>query len=154
MARALVAVGAALALALIALGLAVYLSRDEEGVAVDNLLAEDISRAVGTAETAGNGVVDLGKVAKFEWDELLIAERTTSRQAISRELGHEWKGELAFQTGDMLIFLRDGKAARFADYRGEGHFEGIERPFARFHRDEAVFTVRSLVIRPRGSPQG
>src|SRR5215212_10123001 len=110
MARALTAVGAALVLAVIALGLAIYLSGDEEGVAVD-----------------------LGNVAKFDWDELVIAERTASRQAISRELGHEWKGELAFQTGDMLIFLRDGKAARFADYRGEGHFEGIERPFARFH---------------------
>jgi hypothetical protein len=154
MARALTAIGAALVLALIALGLAVYLSPDEEGIAVDNLLAEDISRAIGTAETAGNGVVDLGKVANFDWDELLIAERTASRQAISRELGHEWKGRLAFQTGDMLIFLRDGKAARFADYRGEGRFEGIERPFARFDRDEAVFTVRSLVMRPRGSPLG
>jgi hypothetical protein len=154
MARALMAVGAALALSLIALGLAVYLTRDEESVAVDNLLAEEISRAVGTAETGGSGVVDLRRVAKFEWDELLIAERTATRGEIARALGHEWKGQLSFQTGDLLIFLRDGKAARFADYRGEGRFEGIRRPVARFDRDEAVFTVRSLVIRPRGSPRG
>jgi hypothetical protein len=37
---------------------------------------------------------------------------------------------------------------RFADYRGEGRFAGISRPFAELARDRAVFTIRGLVIRP------
>ena len=148
MARALTAVGAALVLALLVLGTVIYVNRDEKGIAVDNLLAEDISRAIGTAEDRGADV-DLGRVAKFEWDELVIAERDATRAQLTRELGFAWEGDLEFRTGDILIFLRRGRLARFADYRGEGHFEGIERPFARFDRGDAVFRVRSLVIRPR-----
>ena len=148
MARALTAVGAALVLLIAALGLAVYLSRDEEGFAVDNLLSEAITREIGTAEDRGEDV-DLAEVADFEWDEVVIAERDVTKAEISRELGHEWRGDLRFRTGDLLIFVRDGRATRFADYRGEGRFEGLDRPFARFGRDEAVFTVRALVIRPR-----
>ena len=154
MARALVAVGAALLLALIALGVAVHLTHDDEGVAVDNLLAEDISRAVGTAEAEGSGTIDLGRIATFEWDELLIVDRTAKDREISDAIGHEWKGDRGLGAGELMIFLREGKVARFADYRGEGQFEGIDRPVAPFDRDEAVFTVRSLVIRPRGSPRG
>ena len=148
MARALTAVGAALILLIAALGLAVYLSRDEEGFAVDNLLSEAITREIGTAEDRGEDV-DLAEVADFEWDEVVIAERDVTKAEISRELGHEWRGDLRFRTGDLLIFVRDGRATRFADYRGEGRFEGLDRPFARFGRDDAVFTVRALVIRPR-----
>ena len=148
MARALTAVGAALVLLIAALGLAVYLSRDEEGFAVDNLLSEAITREIGTAEDRGEDV-DLAEVADFEWDEVVIAERDVTKAEISRELGHEWRGDLRFRTGDLLIFVRDGRATRFADYRGEGRFEGLDRPFARFGRDDAVFTVRALVIRPR-----
>ena len=148
MARALTAVGALLVLCLLILGLAVYLGRDEDTIAVDNLLAEDISRAIGTAEERGEDV-DLGEVADFEWDEVVLAERDTTRAQVSRELGFAWKGDLQFRTGDLLIFLHDGELARFADYRGEGRFEDVERPFDRFDRDAAVFRVRSLVIRPR-----
>jgi hypothetical protein len=148
MARALTAVGAALVLALLVLGLVVYVNRDESGIAVDNLLAEDITRAIGTAEDRGADV-DLGRIAKFEWDELVIAERDATRAQLTRELGFPWEGDLEFRTGDILIFLRKGRLARFADYRGEGHFEGIQRPFARLKRKDAVFRVRSLVIRPR-----
>jgi hypothetical protein len=148
MARALTAVGAALVLALLVLGTVIYVNRDEKGIAVDNLLAEDITRAVGTAEDRGADV-DRGRVAKFKWDELVIAERDATRAQLTRELGFPWEGDLEFRTGDILIFLRKGRLARFADYRGEGHFEGIERPFARFDRGDAVFRVRSLVIRPR-----
>ena len=147
MARALTAVGALLILCLLILGLAVYLGRDEDTIAVDNLLAEDISRAIGTAEERGEDV-DLGEVADFEWDEVVLAERDTTRAQVSRELGFAWKGDLQFRTGDLLIFLRDGELARFADYRGDGRFEGVERPFARFAREDAVFRVRALVIRP------
>jgi hypothetical protein len=151
MSRALTAVGALLVLCLLILGLAVYLGRDEDNVAVDNLLSEDITRAIGTAEDRGADV-DLGKVANFEWDELLVAERDVTRAQLTRELGHPWKGELEFRTGDLLIFLRDGAVARFADYRGEGRFEGVKRPIARIDRDAAVFRVRSLVIRPLRPP--
>ena len=151
MARALTAVGAALVIVIGLLALAVYLTRDEEGFAVDNLLSEEITREIGTAEDRGEDV-DLADVADFEWDEVVIAERDVTKAEISRQLGHEWRGDLRFRTGDLLIFIRDGRATRFADYRGEGRFEGLERPFARFARDEAVFTVRALVIRPRRPP--
>ena len=67
MARALTAVGAALVLALLVLGLVIYVNRDENGIAVDNLLAEDIARAIGTAEDRGEDV-DLARVADFAWD--------------------------------------------------------------------------------------
>ena len=151
MARALTAAGALLVLCLLILGLAVYLGRDEGKVAVDNLLAEDVTRAIGTAEDRGADV-DLGQVANFKWDEVVLAERTATRAQITRELDRPWKGDLQFGTGDLLIFLSGGKVARFADYRGEGRFEGVRRPFQRFRRDEAIFRVRNLVIRPRKPP--
>jgi hypothetical protein len=151
--RALTAVGALLATAVLGLGLAVYLGREEGTIAVDNLLSEDISRAIGTAEERGEDV-DLGRIADFPWDEVVLAERDATRAEISSELGTEWKGDLQFRTGDLLIFLRAGKLARFADYRGDGRFEGVDRPFARFSREEAVFRVRGLVIRPRGPRRG
>src|SRR4051794_31230011 len=152
MARALTAVGALLALALLGLGLAVYLGRDEDTIAVDNLLSEDITRAIGTAEDRGQDV-DLGRIANFDWDEVLLVDRDTTRAQISKALGYEWKGDLRFKTGDLLIFLRSRQVARFADYRGEGRFVGVKRPIQRLRRDEAVFRVRGLVIRPRAAPQ-
>ena len=118
MARALLAVGALLAVALLGLGLAVYLTREEDRIAVDNLLSERITRAIATAEARGEDV-DLGRVADFDWDEVLLVERDASRAQVSRALGYEWKGDLAFRTGDLLIFLRGRQVARFADYRGE-----------------------------------
>ena len=151
MGRALTLVGGALVLCLLILGLAVYLGRDEDGIAVDNLLAEDITRAIGTAEERGEDV-DLGRIADFEWDELLVAGRGITRAQLSRALGHPWKGDLQFRTGELLIFVRKGAVARFADYRGEGRFEGIRRPIARLDRDAAVFRVRGLVIRPLKPP--
>ena len=152
MARALTAVGAALALALLVLGLVIYLNRDDDAIAVDNLLAEDITREIGTAEQRGADV-DLADVTDFEWDRVIVAAKTASRADISRALGTDWNGDLAFRTGDLLIFMRGEHVARFADYRGEGRFDGLERPVARLDRDEAVFSVRSLVIRPRASPR-
>ena len=149
--KALAAVGAALALALLILGLVVYVNRDEDIVAVDNLLAESITREIGTAEQRGEDVV-LSDVTPFEWDTVLIAAKTASRAEISRAVGAPWKGDLAFRTGDLLIFVRDGRVVRFADYRGEGRFAGVQRPIARLDRDDAAFTVRELVIRPRGTP--
>jgi hypothetical protein len=151
MARALAAVGAALVFLSLVLGAVVYLNRDEDAIAVDNLLAESITREIGTAEQRGADV-HLADVTDFEWDRVLLAARTATHEDVERELGREWKGDLAFRTGDLLIFVRDGHVARFADYRGEGRFEGVERPVESFARDAAVFSVRSLVIRPRRRP--
>ena len=148
MVRALIAVGVLLTLAFAFLGAAVYFTRSEDRIAVDNLLAEDISREIGTAEERG-GTVELALVADFAWTELLLVEQGTPRREISRALGSEWKGEdYSSQTDDLLIFLDGSRVERFADYRGEGRFEGVERPIARFTRDAAVFEVRALVVRP------
>jgi hypothetical protein len=151
MARALAAVGAALVFLLLVLGAVVYLHRDEDAIAVDNLLAENLTREIGTAEQRGADVA-LADVTDFKWDHVLVAERSASRAAISKALGAPWKGEVAFGTGDVLIFVRGGHVARYADYRGEGRFAGVPRPVARFAHDDAVFSVRDLVIRPKRPP--
>ena len=151
MARALAAVGAALVFLLLVLGVVVYLNRDEDAIAVDNLLAENLTREIGTAEQRGADV-DLADVTDFAWDHVLVAKRSASRAAISKALGAPWKGEVAFGTGDLLIFVRRGHVARYADYRGEGRFAGVPRPVARFAHDDAVFSVRDLVIRPKRPP--
>jgi hypothetical protein len=151
MARALAAVGAALVFLLLVLGVVVYLNRDEDAIAVDNLLAENISREIGTAEQR-DADVDLADVTDFKWDHVLVAERSASRAAIAKALGAPWKGEVAFGTGDLLIFVRGRRVARYADYRGEGRFAGVPRPVARFAHDDALFSVRDLVIRPKRPP--
>ena len=151
MARALAAVGAALVFLLLVLGAVVYFNRDEDAIAVDNLLAENISREIGTAEQRGADV-DLADVTDFKWDHVLVAERSAGRAVISKALGAPWKGEVAFGTGDFLIFVRGKHVARYADYRGEGRFAGVPRPVARFAHDDAVFSVRDLVIRPKRPP--
>jgi hypothetical protein len=150
MARALIAVGAALALFIGLLGLAVYVTRDEDNIQVDNLLSEDFTRAIALAESKRQDVV-LAEVAPFEWERLLIVARRTPREAISRRLGYEWTGTLGFETGEFMILLDErGQVARFFDYRGEGRFAGIDEPFAELPRARAVFRVRSLVITPKG----
>src|SRR5215216_1859325 len=113
MARALAAVGAALVFLLLVLGVVVYVNRDEDAIAVDNLLAENISREIGTAEQRGADA-DLADVTDFKWDHVLVAERSASRAAISKALGAPWKGEVAFGTGDLLIFVRGRHVARYA----------------------------------------
>src|SRR3954453_22814465 len=98
MARALTAVGIALALALIGLAVVVYLGHEPDAIAVDNLLAESITREIGTAEQRGADV-DLADVTDFDWDHVLLAERSASRATISKALGAPWKGEVAFGPG-------------------------------------------------------
>ena len=149
MARALTAVGAALALFIGGLAFAVYITRDEDNVQVDSLLSERVTREVARS-SSGDGRLDLRQVAPFEWDTVLIVQSGTAREEISRRLGYEWTGTLGFQTGDELILLRGGKVARFFDYRGEGRFAGVDRPFQSLARDQAVFRVRDLVITPEG----
>ena len=149
MTRALIAVGAALALLVGGLALAVFLTRDEDGIQVDNLLSEDFTRQVASADTNGTDL-DLGAIAPFEWSRVLVIQPGTSDAEISRRLGYEWTGVLGFETGEKLILLdRDGKVARFFDYRGEGRFTGVQTPIAEIARDDAVFTVRNLEIAPK-----
>src|SRR4051795_9897609 len=139
----LVAGGLVACIALLAL--AVYVTRDEDNLQADNLLAERFTRAVGVAQADTDGVVDLREVAPFEWDRALLVASGTSREAISRRLGREWTGIDTVDGGDLLIFLRGDEVVRFADYRGRGTFGGFARPFAQL--PEALH-VESLVIRP------
>jgi len=148
MGRALFAVGALLVLCIGGLVLAVHLGREDEGIAVDNLLAEDLTRAIALAETEGNGRVDLRSLARGPWTEVLVVARDAPESAIPEALGGEWRGELRFRTGELLIFVRDGRVVRFADYRGEGRFEGFDAPVARIPRSEAVLDVDDLVVSP------
>ena len=150
MARALTAIGAALALLIGGLGLAVYVTRDEDNIQVDVLLSERFTREVATASAEGTDL-DLRTIAPFEWERLLIVERRTPDAEISRRLGYEWTGTLGFETGEKMILLdSEGEVERFFDYRGEGRFAGIDTPFAEIGRDDAVFRVRRLVITPKG----
>jgi len=149
MARALIAVGAALALLIGGLALAVYLTRDEDNIQVDNLLSERFTREVATASAEGTEL-DLGQVAPFDWERVMVIAPGTPDAEISRALGYEWTGVLGFETGEKLILLkRDGSVARFLDYRGNGRFGGVEKPIAELARDDAVFRVDRLVITPK-----
>jgi hypothetical protein len=148
MGRVLGLVAAALALCIGGLLLAVYLSRDEDNIQADNLLAERFTRAVALAEPNGEDVA-LPALAPFAWDRVLLVAPDTSRAAISKRLGRPWTGIDTVDGGEELIFLDHGKVARFADYRGNGRFAGVSTPFAELPRSRAVFTVRSLVIRPK-----
>ena len=149
MTRALIAVGAALALLVGGLALAVFLTRDEDGIQVDNLLSEDFTREVASADANGTDL-DLAEIAPFEWSRVLVIQPGTPDAEISRRLGYEWTGVLGFETGEKLILLkRDGRVSRFLDYRGNGRFGGVEKPIAELSRDDAVFRVDRLVITPK-----
>jgi hypothetical protein len=139
----LVAGGLALCIALLLL--AVYLTRDEDNIQADNLLAERFTLEVAKAPQE-EGTVALHEVAAFPWDHALLVQAGTSRAAISRRLGREWTGIDTVDGGDLLIFLRGGEVARFADYRGRGRFTGFSRPFAELPRVLRVDPV-SLEIR-------
>ena len=149
MARALIAVGAALALLIGGLALAVFVTRDEDNVQVDNLLSERFTREVATA-SANGADLDLAQIAPFDWARVLVVAPGTDDDEISRALGYEWTGVLGFETGEKLILLDgDGKVVRFLDYRGEGRFTGLRTPIAELAREDAVFEVRRLEITPK-----
>jgi hypothetical protein len=152
MTRVLVAVGAALALLIGGLSLAVVLGSDEDDIAVDNPLSENLTRAIALAERESGGRVDLRRYVPGAWDDVIVVARGAPREAISEALGHEWTGD-DFPTGEQLIFLQGDRVVRFADYRGLGVFEGFALPVDIFPRDQAVLRVRDLVISPaRGTP--
>ncbi len=70
--------------------------------------------------------------------------------AISDQLGFEFLGELEYtvESSEMFVFTNRGKFVRFADYRGRGTFEGLERPFDCLTANEAVFAVEGSVATP------
>jgi hypothetical protein len=153
--RALFAVGTLLAVLILGLAAVAWFGRADESLAVDNPLSESITRAVGTAEPGSN--LSLDNVTDFAWDRLLLVAPRTPREAITRRLGSEWKGDVGYDAGDLLIFLRDGEVVRFANYRGRGRFDGVTRPFAEFTPETAVFRVDdSLTVTPvaRGDGSG
>src|SRR4051794_32775481 len=143
MGRVFALVAGALALCIAGLLLAVYVTRDEDNLQADNLLAERLTLAVARASRE-DGTVDLREVAPFEWDRALLVANGTSRAEISRRLGREWTGIDTVDGGDLLIFLVGDEVVRFADYRGNGHFAGFPRPFAEL---PPVLHVDGLVIR-------
>jgi hypothetical protein len=152
MGRVLALVAAGLALCFAVLIAAVVLTRDKARPQSDILVSENLTKAVTTTQDPQNGthgIVRLADVAPFEWDRVLLVAPGTPRNAISRRLGREWTGIDTIDGGEVLIFLRDGEVARFADYRGNGRFAGFPRPFAELPRSRAVFVVKDLVIRPR-----
>jgi hypothetical protein len=149
MTRALLAVGGLLATAFLILGLVVFLNRSEDRVAVDNLLAERLTRAIQVSGEEGDGRVDLTEVAGFPWDRVIVAAPGTSRDAVSDELGSPYKGDLPFGSlGQVFVFARGKQLARIADYRGRGTFTGFDRPLDVLPRDRAVLQVRDLVVSP------
>jgi hypothetical protein len=147
MTRALIAVALLLVALIGGLALAVYLTRDEKTIAVDNMLAERLTKAIALSQSQGEDV-RLARQAPFRWDHVLLVARGVRRVQVSRRLGYPWTGEVGFRAQELFIFLRAGRVARFADYRGEGTFAGFSRPFDLLPRARAVLRVRDLVIRP------
>jgi len=147
MGRALTAVGALLATAFAVLAVVVFATREEDRVAVDDVLALELTRAIGEREE-----VDLRTLARFGWDRVLVVAPGASRAAVSRALGSEFKGDLPFgSTGQLLVFADGDALARFADYRGPATFEGFERPIDALPRADAVLRVRDGVVTPQES---
>ncbi len=150
MGKVLFAVCAFLVLCIVGLAVVSYLGRDEETLAVDNLLAEDLTRRIQTAEGEAGGEVDLTTVTDFAWDRVLLVAPRTPRETLRRELEGEFNGVLNYdvESGELFIFERAGQVVRFADYRGRGRLEGFERPIATLTGEEAILRVDDLTIRP------
>jgi hypothetical protein len=144
MARGLTAIGALLGVAFAVLALVVFLSREEDRVAVDDILALELTRAIGTEDR-----VDLRELAGSGWDRVLVVAPGTPRAAVSKALGSEFKGDLPFgSTGEMFVFADGDELERFADYRGRTRFEGFARPIEALPRERAVLQVRDGAARP------
>jgi hypothetical protein len=146
MARALIAVGALLGLAFAVLAVVVFATREEDRVAVDDVLALELTRAVGAGE---GGEIDLRRLADFRWDRVLVVAPGTSREAVSKALGSRFTGDLPFgSTGHVFVFAEGNELARLADYRGRATFSGFERPLDVLPRDRAVLRVRAGMVTP------
>jgi hypothetical protein len=144
MARALFAVAALLAVAFGVLALVVLATREEDRVAVDDILALELTRSIGSGDE-----VDLRRLARGDWDRVLVVAPGTPRQTISEALGSEFRGDLPFgSTGHLFVFAAGDALVRFADYRGRARFAGFEEPVDVLARDDAVLRVRDGIVRP------
>jgi hypothetical protein len=124
--------------------IAVVLTREEDRVAVDDVLALELTRAIVEIE---RGKVDLRRLAGFRWDRVLVVAPGRAREEVSRALGSEFAGDLPFSRSGQLFVFADGEAlARFADYRGRATFTGFERPIEALPRERAVLRVRAGVV--------
>jgi hypothetical protein len=149
MTRALVAIGALLAVAFLGLGVAVFATREEDRITADNLLAERLTRAIAVSEAETGGEVDLRQVAELGWDRVLVFAPGAPRDAVSEALGTEYTGTLPFgSVGPVFVFARGSEVVRMADYRGRATFTGFEQPVHQLARDRAVLRVRDLVVSP------
>jgi hypothetical protein len=148
MARALGAVGALLAVAFAVLLVVVFATREEDRVAVDDLLSLELTRSIGSSE---GGTVDLRRLARGEWDRVLVVAPGTPRETVSEALGSKFNGDLPFgSTGELLVFAAGDALVRFADYRGRARFAGFEEPVDELPRPDAVLSVRGGVVGPAG----
>src|SRR5919107_5746775 len=107
MGRVLALVAGALVFFIAALGLAVFLTRDEDNLQADNLLSEAITQRIAEAPDYG-GVLDLREVATFPWQRVLVVQPGTSRAQISERLGTEWTGIDTVDGGEEFLFLDGG----------------------------------------------
>ncbi len=149
MTRALVAVGALLALAFLILGVVVLATREEDRITADNLLSENLTRAIQLSEEEGDGELDLRTVTDFPWDRVLVLAPGAPRDEVSAALGSAYNGTLPFGSrGQAFVFVRGNAVARIADYRGRGTFTGFERPIDELPRERAVLHVNNLVVSP------
>jgi hypothetical protein len=155
MTRALVAVGALLAVAFLILGIVVFTTREEDRITADNLLSENLTRAIQLSEEEGDGELDLRTVADFPWDRVLVLAPGAPRDDVSAALGSEYNGTLPFGSrGQAFVFVRGNTVARIADYRGRGTFTGFERPLDELPRERAVVRVNDLVVSPKRAKPG
>jgi hypothetical protein len=146
MGKALIAVGTFLSICMLLFAGSVYFTRDEDGVAVDALLAERLSKAFVEAQQNGDPL-DLRRLTPFDWDQVLIYPIGTPRSEVSRVLGFEFNGELSYtaESSEVFVFTNRGAFVKFADYRGRGRFEGLRRPTAYLTAGDAVFDVEDGV---------
>jgi hypothetical protein len=145
MGKVLLAVCAFLALCIAGLALLTYLARTEETQAVDNLLAEDLTRRIGR-----DARVDLLAATDFAWDRVLIVQPGTPTEDISEALGFDFPGVMNYsaESNGMFVFVRARQVARFADYRGRGELVGFRTPVDELDAEDAILRVRDLRISP------
>jgi hypothetical protein len=146
MARALGAVGALLAVAFAVLLVVVFATREEDRVAVDDLLSLELTRAIGVSD---GSTVDLRRLARGDWDRVLVVAPETPRETVSEALGSEFNGDLPFgSTGELFVFAAGDALVRFADYRGRARFAGFEEPVDELARADALLAVDDGVVEP------
>jgi len=149
MGKALLVVGGFLAFCFLVFGGIVFVTRDEDRVAVDALLAERLSKAVVTADEE-RAPFDLRDLTPFDWDRVYLFPIDTPRSTIDEAVGFEFKGDLNYtaESSEILVFTNNGGFVRFTDYRGRRPFRDLQRPVEVRTANDAVFDVREGIVTP------